>query len=507
MSYSSWKGIHAKEFDYDDAASDKISLASTISLDAVPYDSGNRLVALSGLVFSLIAGLVFFTIGVVIYVISPSYYEKELAKGLMPLLPDTYTPQTDRIAIIPLSSAANIAIELSMSALATACTEATGYVHGTTLKWGLAREGRLAFNANLRFFSATKGAFSPNGPVVSALFGISIILAYASSSVFLLRATMMDRHGQFPEWTTISFLPLIVFGTMIILQAALGLNAFYATPVHTWSSNPLDVTSALVYHGYICRRPKRCMRPVSMTHDPSTDPIRPSPRQPSPWASHKSVARVVYLSWFAAALWFVLGGVVVVSANTWAEITWYGVAPPVRVLQGLFLMAAIQSILTIVLHCCELVTTLSRDEAVWRAASTMKGARPAGNPLKMAMGSWQNVGLLAAKPLIHWFFGQAVRMEPLRGFFTFIQGTFLVAGGMVVLAAFITIVAKHRPPGPQPAAYGHIQTLADLVDDWSATMYWGHKGNGWAVGAIPVRRAGTTNDDPLPPVCMNSAYA
>lgn len=38
-------------------------------------------------------------------------------------------------------------------------------------------------------------------------------------------------------------------------------------------------------------------------------------------------------------------------------------------------------------------------------------------------------------------------------------------------------MATRRPHGPQPAAYGHVQTLANLVDVWTPTMWWGHKSN------------------------------
>jgi len=47
--------------------------------------------------------------------------------------------------------------------------------------------------------------------------------------------------------------------------------------------------------------------------------------------------------------------------------------------------------------------------------------------------------------------------------------------GLFVFAIASTIVARRRPHGPQPAAYGHLSTLSNLVDEWSPTMWWGHK--------------------------------
>jgi hypothetical protein len=42
-------------------------------------------------------------------------------------------------------------------------------------------------------------------------------------------------------------------------------------------------------------------------------------------------------------------------------------------------------------------------------------------------------------------------------------------------SCFFTAVAMFRPRGPQPAAYGHLQTLPNLVDEWLPVMWWGHK--------------------------------
>jgi hypothetical protein len=56
---------------------------------------------------------------------------------------------------------------------------------------------------------------------------------------------------------------------------------------------------------------------------------------------------------------------------------------------------------------------------------------------------------------------------------------------LFMFACLFTFVALRRPRGPQPAAYGHVQTLANLVDEWSPVMWWGHKEDG-----IPYCHAG-----------------
>lgn len=48
---------------------------------------------------------------------------------------------------------------------------------------------------------------------------------------------------------------------------------------------------------------------------------------------------------------------------------------------------------------------------------------------------------------------------------------------LAVFSAFFTFLATRRPRNPQPATYGHIQTLANLIDNWppNMRMWWGHK--------------------------------
>lgn len=78
----------------------------------------------------------------------------------------------------------------------------------------------------------------------------------------------------------------------------------------------------------------------------------------------------------------------------------------------------------------------------------------------------------------------------------------------VALALFTTFLALRRPKGCQPAACGHFQTLADLVDDWNFSprgrLWWGDKGE----INVGVRHAGTSgilND--IGDIRIGSAYA
>ncbi|KAG2038559.1 hypothetical protein BDR03DRAFT_981514 [Suillus americanus] len=55
---------------------------------------------------------------------------------------------------------------------------------------------------------------------------------------------------------------------------------------------------------------------------------------------------------------------------------------------------------------------------------------------------------------------------------------------------------------PQPAAYGHLQMLAKLADEWLHVMWWGHKED-----RIPYCHAGTSDHPLVLDVKMDCVYA
>lgn len=175
-------------------------------------------------------------------------------------------------------------------------------------------------------------------------------------------------------------------------------------------------------------------------------------------------------------------------------------------LWGSLFIGLLQSFITLTLHCCELVVLLARDEATWRAAYTKKGARPLSNPLLSVLKSWQSLVLLASKPVLHWFFGQAVGLRYGQGVAVSAAALFKLAVGMAGISDFVTYVAFRKPKGPQPAAYGRLRTLVDLVDEWSVTtvMYWGDKTD--PENTSRVRHAGTSSK-PLLKITLYELYA
>jgi hypothetical protein len=478
----------------------------------------SRAIAFAGLVFSLSCGFAFIAAGVAVFVRSKSITQNDEKFG---------DPAGENYLPLSLTSLQTSVLGLVLNGIVTMCTEATGYVHGTSLKWALARKGQLKFNANLRLVHAADGV---NSRTVNILFGFLLVLSYATSSVIFLRSHIYDFNTSalINTITIVSYFPLIVLGIAISLQALLCLLALALTTIPTWSSHPRDITLALSFFGLVTRRPGRCMRAVADSSSPSSvepiypsvepiypsvEPIYPSSkRQLSPWSSHRHVRRVVWLVWAlvpAGGLWGLITFLIVKTGQGGLDmngniipnqlrILWNSTAPTFGLMWALLFIGGIQAVVTFGLHCCELVVNLSRDEGNWRAATSKGGMKPAGNPLWVAISSWQSLGLLISKPIIHWLFGRSmaimggdgVLIHPyevytIHSVFSFLLQLILtccwqiwiLSGGMIPVAVLTTFIANRHPPGPQPAAYGHIQTLTDLIDEWSPTMYWGHKGD------------------------------
>lgn len=173
----------------------------------------------------------------------------------------------------------------------------------------------------------------------------------------------------------------------------------------------------------------------------------------------------------------------------------------------LLLVSIFQGILTLALHCIELLVNLSRDETTWRATSSKRGSAANYNSIVAACRSWETICLFLFKAAINWLNGLSlclsqsgyrgsaqisVTLRPVQIFYL----TLCTA----ILALLATFISFRRPQGPQPATYGHLQTLADLVDEWSPHMYWGHK------AASDICHAGTSVK-PLQEIRMDQQYS
>ncbi|KAG2119143.1 uncharacterized protein F5147DRAFT_832924 [Suillus discolor] len=418
--------------------------------------------------------------------------------------------------------------------IVTLCAESIGFVHSISLRSALASESRLHFNTNLRLLTAARGWRNPNGALLN---GISVVLLTASYSLpsLILCVDQQVSYSldgsiiQESAGVAIAGLPLLILGVALLLQVMIALSAMRAVKILTWSSSPFDLTAALVHHAQLTPIPFRCMRRVSDI-DTYEGPAKPAETQPSAWDAHPSIRKVVIFLWVIvtacagwAALVMYISDRFFSSGNTLTLQTWtfypnsednyitYDLlsgSPGGWIL--LFVNIAVaQGLLTLGLHCSELIANVIRDERQWRYATRRQGLRVSTNPLVSVFNQPICLILFTVKPFLHWIFalsfdvGRNAINDTLSGFSLSIYAAQIwnLCIALFIFACFFTFIALRRPSGPQPAAYGHLQTLADLVDEWSPVMWWGHKEDG-----IPYCHAGTS-DHPLPDVKMYCVYA
>ncbi|KAG2745770.1 hypothetical protein P692DRAFT_201856076 [Suillus brevipes Sb2] len=292
----------------------------------------------------------------------------------------------------------------------------------------------------------------------------------------------------------------------------IALSGMRAVKILTWSSSPFDLTAALVHHTQLTPATLRCMRCVSAL-DVGGGPARPSETQPSAWHAHPSVRKVVISLWgivAACAGWAALAMYILNKYYGTDDTQWWSffntqlssggymyIMPDVGIQWWILLfvnVAVVQGPLTLGLHCAELIVNVIRDERQWRYATGRKGLRTATNPVKPIFTHPICLVLFVGKPFLHWMFGLSfiVTNPASDGQLVGVLGVDMLPVqiwnlciALFIFACFFTFVALRRPRGPQPAAYGHLQTLANLVDEWSPVMWWGHKEDG-----IPYCHAG-----------------
>ncbi|KAJ8581878.1 hypothetical protein M405DRAFT_923313, partial [Rhizopogon salebrosus TDB-379] len=183
-------------------------------------------------------------------------------------------------------------------------------------------------------------------------------------------------------------------------------------------------------------------------------PAKPSETQPSAWHAHPSIRKVAFSLWglvVACAVWAAL-----------ATLIWY-------------------------LPCSKVESSVQ-----WKLWTFF--------PLVSSRALWLEFSL-SGGVTVHWWIVSFFAMALVRGPLTLgLHCSALIVNYSSSLnlhytgcRAFIPFIyhssrfrgATNRRDGPQPAAYGHLQTLANLVDEWSPVMWWGHKEDG-----VPYCHAG-----------------
>ncbi|CZR59143.1 uncharacterized protein PAC_09035 [Phialocephala subalpina] len=185
---------------------------------------------------------------------------------------------------------------LAQNIIITICNESLGFIHSTSLKWALQREGRLDFNSNLRVFSRSR-IFGPNAwySVAVVLFGM--ISAYAASSLTLI-PFFNDEEGPHKVGFRISGSAFMGLGIVMALQASIATWALFSpSKIPTWSSDFLDTAAAATL-----------LDPELKSRPSQTIPEVPPPnRQPSAYSGNKEIRHTIWALWFCVLLsliWF-----------------------------------------------------------------------------------------------------------------------------------------------------------------------------------------------------------
>ncbi|KAK0521144.1 hypothetical protein OC835_006973, partial [Tilletia horrida] len=198
--------------------------------------------------------------------------------------------------------------------------------------------------------------------------------------------------------------------------------------------------------------------------------------------------------------------VIVLECETVKDRTMFVTLPQTTLTaRWLFAIAAgPQMPLALLLHASERLVNCIRDEAAWRKMAHKRGTRreSANPPVSADRSTSKEVESIPGLDQAYF-----------RPYIVTSIVVFAVGGACACLAVFLSALAFWPRKGPQPATYGHLQTIVDLIDEWpkhgDETMYWGHKagGTGWKE-TEPVNHAGVLlSGPPLEPIRKDELYS
>ena len=415
-------------------------------------------------------------------------------------------------------------VPLALNAIVTVYNETCGHIHNISLRWSLQRESRLNFNSNLRLFTSAPTS-RPNAWYSNLLLLLCMVASYASTSVIFIGSPAGDSAVEQGAGTFVCGYALLALSIGLIGQAFIATCCLRAPPViPTWSPDPIDTAAACISRGAVRHQGGRCMQSV---HDIQslTEPVTPRLRQRNAFRARSDVRTVVHLLWGTSLLVALWGSVLIAvihsrdishsnkgsdfsffpggtdaaslintddgepsSGTHTVSITWnilYNSSnkrqlPLASFVWAFALLCLLQTLLTSTLHCAELHVNIIRDEMGWRRAAKGGLQRSQTNALVAAITPVPALVLIVFKPLIHWLYGLGISIYLEVGVVMRPPQIFYLAVGTVLLAVTSSTCALWRPKGPQPATFGHLQTLVDLIDEWPEEkqhMFWGHKGS------------------------------
>lgn len=458
-----------------------------LKLNLPPYDRAlsTRNFCIAAILFSIALGILCFTASLWILTTAPE------------------TPFLHGLRVISVPAVVASFFPLLFNVVIAVCTEVIGYVHTTALRWALVEEGRLMWNSNLRLFTCSRRSWA-NGWVVNGLAAVLLAVCYTASGQML---SVGFGDGGPASMTGIGYVILNGVAMLMLSVGLLGLCGIAVLcllaarkSILTWSPNPLNAALACKHAGKFAYRPGRGLMGVDSTTQPAQPTVAVS-KQNSVGKIYKATRTVIKFLWAILVLNCLLAGIVCyytfkingenayLSLKLWADhdydVTWGTIGDSSwsafsQLFYTFLINLALQSIVTMALHCVELIVNVARDEAVWRQSSTFIGTSIESSALGSALQCWQWWVLFATKPVAQWLFGSAgVSFQ--TAYDARIQFNasplFLLVGITFGLVVFCEYMVRREMEGPQPAVFGHLQTLVDLVDDWQADengrLFWG----------------------------------
>ncbi|KAK0531116.1 hypothetical protein OC834_003070 [Tilletia horrida] len=355
-----------------------------------------------------------------------------------------------------LDSPSRYGLKAAITVVTTVCIKSMAYVHNISLRWALFHEGKLRFNSNLRLVQHCRNS-PANSWIANLVCFLGVVVCYSAAAVMVLECeTVKDRTMYVTLPQTLIAYALAMLAQVVV--TALALPSAYRAP---------DARNRLV------RRDGRCLMGVERHSDPS-EPTRPKRWQPSIFRTHKDLR----------------------PGDDVASIDFDGTLDP-ETGKSLLPDLAFAKLFAIAAASERLVNCI-RDEAAWRKIAHKRGTRrESANPPNIVHFSYTFTIQGSADRSTSKEEESSLGLDQayFRPYIVTSIVVFAVGGACACLAVFLSALAFWPRKGPQPATYGHLQTIVDLIDEWpkhgDETMYWGHKagGTGWKE-TEPVNHAG-----------------
>lgn len=469
----------------------------------VDPDLGTRNFCIAGLAFGwifaslcLIAGAIMLSAD---HFTVPSYVRMKVIMVnffLHTMRPGKPYPHSHRIQ--QLRQGTSVFVQLLLNFLVTIILDTTNYIHATTLKWAIFKEGRLKFNSNVRLFTSA-GACGPNSWYMNSISLLGLAISYGATSAAITDVVIVgqwneDTHeveygpSETSDVIDINGLAIFALGVGIFLQVGVSTYSLLCSnEVKTWNNNLLSNARAWLDGN------EPTYDSSKDTHLEFTFSSRGVQDSMLSIAPHVQIVRRLIWGFCALfSIWSMSQGIVTATTGYMAENfgdfsggaegywRFYGAmywdykkitkSPPYWL--GLIIQIIAQSFLTFALHCVELLFNLSRDEAVWRELETV-GVD--ADPSMRSNFSRQTLIMLVMKAIIQWVFGYALTADVSVNIALLPIIALMVL--FIVLAIGSEYMLRKRPRGSLPASYGNFERVTRLVDDWDhARLFWGDKG-------------------------------